>query len=119
MERELLNKWIKILRLQDFDIKLELKTIEEMSIEETDEIHMGNVVVDLEHNKAFIRLLNQEGFNKMKKEEQNFKEIVDMEFTVVHELLHIYFAGADSYTDLYIEQRINHLAELLIRLHKE
>lgn len=111
--RKLIKKWQKILRLQDYKIDVE-------RVELTgDEIKLGEIEVDWQNRCATMFLLGDRQIDELKNEGYD-EDLLNIEHTIVHELLHIYFmTGSDDESNLLIEQGINHIASLLIKQYEE
>ncbi len=103
-----LAKWQKILRLQDWDIRLHLARHSEM--------HNGQAsgeisVFDLK-KIATIHILHMEDFNLI-----GAAETQDMEYTLVHELMHIYLHPMKC-RQVDEEQAVHRLATALVALSR-
>jgi len=116
MYRKLINKWQKILKLQDFEVRLKVKRYKEMKVEDT--FCLGRIEYSHEDRLAVMELLDVKDYKKACKK-AIFGELVDLETTIVHELLHLSFIGMNEYNELYTEQQINHIAKLLVNAYKE
>lgn len=116
MYKKLLKKWQKILKLRDFDIALKIRSYKEMSSD--DKFYLGRIEYSHEDRFAVIELLDVKHYKKAKKGFA-FSELIDLETTIVHELLHLSFIGMNDYNELYTEQQINHIAKLLVDAYKE
>lgn len=111
--RKLIKKWQKILRLQDYDIDVERTKFD------GNEIKLGEIGVDWQNRRATMLLLCDKQLKELKGEGYD-EDLLNIEHTIVHELLHIYFmTGDDAEGNLLIEQGINHIASLLIKQYKE
>lgn len=113
MYQKLIDKWQRILRLQDYNITHSLK-----GMEDEEDIFMGHIVYDHNVRQAHITLLDTNEYERAK-EVVVFPENVDLETTIVHELLHLCFIGMNDYNELHTEQQINHIAKLLVDAYKE
>ena len=111
--RKLIKKWQKILRLQDYKIDVERTKLI------GDEIKLGEIEVDWQNRRAMMFLLGNKQLDELRR--QGYDEgMLNIEHTIVHELLHIYFmTGDDAEGNLLIEQGINHIASLLIKQYEE
>lgn len=116
MYKKLLKKWQKILKLRDFDIELKIRSYKEMSSDGN--LYLGRIEYSHEDRLAVMELLDVKYYKKAKKDFA-FGELIDLETTIVHELLHLSFIGMNSYNELYTEQQINHIARLLVDAYKE
>ena len=106
----LLEKWQRILRLQDWDVKIKFATYGEL------DGHEGDCNVVLERKHATIRILRPEHFDATEKDLP-----YNLEDTVIHELLHIYFEAChiDEQYKKAEETAICMLADALLRLEGE
>ena len=110
---KLIKKWQKILRLQDYAIDVEMTKLI------GDEIKLGEIEVDWQNRRAVMFLLDDKQLDELKRQGYD-GDTLNIEHTVVHELLHIYFMTDDDVeSNLLIEQGINHVASLLIEQYKE
>ncbi len=119
---EIFNKWLKILRLDNWDIKLEL--IYDESFTKT-----GDFKVDSDDRKAILKL------NGLNPKQENFEEVI------VHELLHLkmyplnqltesliyghYEEGTGAFNTIYtqfmtnLEVTVEELAKCFLKLYGE
>lgn len=104
-------QWQKLLRLQDWEINVSYGRMRELS--DTGKTVLGMAEANYEHRYAKFLILHPEDCNEEEREE--------IEITLVHELLHLYFIPVrGDKTDLVAEeQAINALSSLLVRLTKE
>lgn len=106
---ELTEKWQKCLRLQDWDIVVKIKRMEDMPK------NLGECVSSLTKKQAIISLLEPN-------DTSNGDFPYDMEETLVHELLHIHFIEADDENGCCpdgVEQAIEEVARALIKLDRK
>jgi len=109
------REWQKILRLQDWRIKIRFATAEELK-EATDADAIGGCQSLVEAREANLLLLPPEALNPNDEREQ------DIENTIVHELLHCHFAAFksdDSQVQLAQEQAIEAISEALVNLKRQ
>ena len=103
--KSLVEKYQRVLRLQDWDIKVELVPRDTLSPHRDGEIELC-----MNFKKAVLRLSTPETFKgNITEPEQN------MEHVLIHEILHLHFAGIDEKwkgieNNLY-EIAINKIAE--------
>jgi hypothetical protein len=112
--REKLSVWQKRLNLQDWDIALEVVRSSELRPKT-----LGNIRWDTEKKTAVIRVLDPADYPLP------FPEMLDdIEFTVVHELIHLEIAPVLSHftrseADRSQEEHaVNHMAEALLHLDR-
>jgi hypothetical protein len=110
--REKLSVWQKRLNLQDWDITLEVVRSFRLNAKT-----MGNIRWDPEKKTAVIRVLDPADYRLP------FHEMLDdMEFTVVHELIHLEIAPVLSHftrsdADCSKEEHaVNHMTDALLHL---
>lgn len=109
---ECLRWWQKTLRLQDWDIKVEIRRGYDMGN------MCGNANIRIKNNTADICLLDWNDLT----DKQKLDDYFNQEATLVHELLHIImdpFSGnieADSLKHKLMEQAINRLSAALIKI---
>jgi len=112
---ERLAVWQKRLDLQDWNIAVVVARAGELKPKT-----LGNIHWDLEKKTAVIRVLDPADYK------MPFPEMLqDIEFTVVHELIHLNFAPVLS--DLQRsdanrreeEHAVNHMAEALLKLDRK
>lgn len=107
------KEWQKILRLQDWAVKVFIKRARDMSLEGGQgEVHWG-----LQSKSASILLLDPLDYPPGLRQEQ------DMEKTLVHELLHLHSAPFDNFEyesleNTALEQAIDLTAEALVELKR-
>lgn len=102
-----LYKWQSILRLQDWDVKIEFARSFEMETVR----RAGEVSYVCEKKTAVIKILVPQDYPT----DIRWKQ--DIEQTVVHELLHLHFSWTDDLTGLAntgMEQAINCIALALV-----
>ena len=106
----LLAKWQLILRLQDWDIDIMFVRPYEL------DPHTGGQVIRLDGKKAArIKVLDPDSYDPCLIVKQ------DVEYTVVHELVHIHFAIIDDFKgsdDTLYEQAIHRMATALLFLDR-
>lgn len=112
----LVSKWQRLLKLQDYDIQVKVRTTNAMTTE--DNVFLGRIEHNLEERCAIIELLDEEGMEEATSK-NSFGHLFNLEHTIVHELLHLSFIGMNDYNELHIEQQINHIARLLINAYSE
>jgi hypothetical protein len=112
--REKLSIWQKRLNLQDWDVALEVVRGAELRPKT-----LGNIHWDTEKKTAVIRVLDPADYRLP------FPEMLDdMEFTVVHELIHLEIAPVLSHfprsdADRSEEEHaVNHLTDALLHLDR-
>ena len=112
--REKLAVWQKRLNLQDWDVTLEVVRSTELRPRT-----LGNIHWDNEKKTAVIRVLDPADYRLP------FPEMLDdMEFTVVHELIHLEIAPVLSHFTRSDADRseeeyaVNHMAEALLHLDR-
>jgi hypothetical protein len=112
--REKLSVWQKRLNLQDWDVALEVVRSTELRPKT-----LGNIRWDAEKKTALIRVLDPADYRLPYP-----AMLDDMEFTVVHELIHLemstvlsHFARSDADRSEE-EHAVNHMAEALLRLDR-
>jgi len=105
-------KWAKVLRLQDWDIKICIKRQSEMSCDQVN----GENRWTLSNKESLICLLDPVDYPKDCRWEQ------DHEQTLVHELLHLHLAewpvGKNGKATTAEEQAICCLADALVKLDR-
>jgi hypothetical protein len=112
--REKLWVWQKRLNLQDWDVALEVVRSTELRPKT-----LGNIRWDAEKKTALIRVLDPADYHL------TFQAMLDdMEFTVVHELIHLemspvlsHFARSDADRSEE-EHAVNHMADALLHLDR-
>ena len=112
--REKLWVWQKRLNLQDWDVAVEVVRSTELRPKT-----MGNIHWDNEKKTALIRVLDPADYNLP------FQAMLDdMEFTVVHELIHLEIAPVLSHFTRSDADRseeefaVNHMADALLHLDR-
>jgi hypothetical protein len=107
--------WQKRLNLQDWNIAVVMSRSTELKPKT-----LGNIHWDLEKKTATIRVLDPADYRLP------FKEMLqDMEFTVVHELIHLNFAPVVSEFSRSEANRreeehsVNHIADALLKLDRD
>lgn len=115
---ELLQKdleyWTRILRLQDWDIEATIRRARELDYENT----AATVAWTFENKQAVIKLLDPVDYMPGLMEDQ------DHEVSLVHELLHLHYAGFDetergSLAHAMLEQSINAISNALVWLRRQ
>ncbi len=106
--------WQKRLNLQDWNVSIVLARATELKPKT-----VGNIHWDLDKKTAIIRVLDPADYR------MPFKGILqDMEFTVVHELIHLNFAPVVSdfqrsdANRREEEHAVNHMADALLKLDR-
>lgn len=114
-----MKRWQKMLRLEQWNIKIRYARSREMLTPEDGTIAWGRCLLNVNHLRATILILHPEDYA----DEDDQGEI---ESTVVHELLHVQMCGMrdaipgpDPAGDTVEEQVINVNAELLVGLHRQ
>ena len=106
--------WQKRLNLQDWNVSVLMSRASELKPKT-----LGNIHWDMDKKSAVIRVLDPSDYKLP------FQEMLrDMEFTVVHELIHLNFAPVVS--DLQRsdanrreeEHAVNHMADALLKLER-
>ena len=112
--REKLSVWQKRLNLQDWDVALEVVRSTELRPRT-----LGNIHWDTEKKTAVIRVLDPADYHLP------FPEMLDdIEFTVVHELIHLEIAPVLSHFTRSDADRseeeyaVNHMADALLHLDR-
>ena len=112
--REKLSVWQKRLNLEDWDVALEVVRSTELRPKT-----MGNIHWDNEKKTAVIRVLDPADYRLP------FHEMLDdMEFTIVHELIHLEIAPVLSHFTRSDADRseeeyaVNHMADALLHLDR-
>lgn len=108
---ELLAEWQRILRLQDWNIKIDIRRDREMELQSS----MAEVHWTIEKKAAIMHLLDPIDY-------QNDYFPIDHEVSIVHELLHLHMAGFDAKFDtpegVAQEQAINAISTALVFLKR-
>lgn len=108
--QSLLAKWQPILRLQDWDIDIMFVKPCEL------DPNTGGEVIRMDPKKAArIKVLDPDHYDPCLIIKQ------DVEYTVVHELVHVYFAAIDDFKgtdDTLYEQAIHRIATSLLFLDR-
>jgi len=106
--------WQKRLNLQDWNVNVVMSRTGDLKPKT-----LGNIHWDLEKKTATIRVLDPADYKLP------FKEMLqDMEFTVVHELIHLNFAPVTSEFNRSDANRreeehaVNHMADALLKLDR-
>ena len=112
--REKLSVWQKRLNLQDWDVALEVVRSTQLRPKT-----LGNIRWDAEKKTALIRVLDPADYRLLHGE-----MLDDMEFTIVHELIHLEmapvlsrFARSDA-DRIEEEHAVNYMAGALLRLDR-
>jgi hypothetical protein len=112
--REKLSVWQKRLKLQDWNVALEVVRSTELRPKT-----LGNIHWDTDKKTAVIRVLDPADYSLP------FHEMLDdMEFTVVHELIHLEIAPVLSHFTrsdadrIEEEHAVNYMADALLRLDR-
>jgi len=103
--------WQKVLQLQDWEVKASVERKKDITLDDVDAM----VSWYFTHKKAIVRLLDPIDYNEL------FDQ--DHEYSLVHELLHLHFAGFDttakeSLEEKLLEQCINALSTALVSLKR-
>jgi hypothetical protein len=100
---ERLKYWQRILRIQDWDVRLDLCGSDELGES------YGDMREFREHRYAIVRILKPEALDPTDRWAKAFAGHQDLESILVHELLHIVFDGLveDEHDNLRLEQTIN------------
>ena len=108
-----LKKWVAILSLQEWDIHAEICSEEYFTNKDCD----GETLFLLSKAQATIHILDPNDYPN----DASFEQ--DMEITLVHELLHLKYAGFqppdDSPEHAYFERGIQTTAKVLVGLCRE
>jgi hypothetical protein len=100
-------KWQKILRLQDWDVKIDLAPASKMADKQ------GDVEWVKSQKTAKIRILEPSHYPA----DHTYPQ--DCEQTVVHELVHLHFAPVDRYNEgpqeMLLEQAVDLIAWALVK----
>lgn len=100
-------EWQSILRLQDWDIEISIVRQRGMGSRTS----MGECEYNEQRKIAFIRILDPIDYEDLLP--------LDMEWTLVHELLHLHFAPIwDDDKESEMETTINLLAAALVRMYR-
>lgn len=110
------HRWQEMLRLQHWKVKVRYARAREMVSDDTGSIAWGRCMVNENHLRAKMLILHPEDY-------EDDEGRLDIEVTVVHELLHILLHPLrreskypDSAGDVAEEQVINVTSELLVDL---
>ena len=106
-----LAKWVRILRLERWDIRIKIKRAEDMHLEEC----AGENHFTTTSRQSLINLRDPVDWTN-----NDFEQ--DMELTLVHELLHISFTMLDTdnaLRDKIQHQLLNDMAVALIRADRK
>ena len=113
---KLRRKWQRLLRLQDWKIKVKFASQEELNRIVGEGEPCGACHSFVEAKEAVIYILNPEEWTDFED-----SRVTDVENTIVHELLHCHFSAFDNATKglkLAEEQTIEVLAEVLLMLDR-
>jgi hypothetical protein len=108
--QEIAEQWQTALRLRDWDIEVHVCRVKDMGKSRNGEVHYN-----LLKKHAVINVLDPRDYK------DDFMP-QDQEYTVVHEMLHLHFAGLDpaiqesKLADLVLEQGIHACATLMTEL---
>jgi len=107
---ELKDYWVKILRIEDWEVLIRFKRAENMTLEEV----QGECIFNFTDRQAIVNIIDPLDWIDIE-----FKQ--DFEKIVVHELLHIKFSEAfdeafneDVFKDKLIHRLLNDLAKSLV-----
>lgn len=106
----MIDRWKRMLRLQDWDVQVELGECEGAVSQISNNRHYQNSRITISRWAAQMTTPDHH--------DQTRELLTEMEESIVHELLHIYFPGMDADTDYFKflrERGINHLAHILVR----
>ena len=105
-----LQMWQQFLRLQDWNISAEI--VEAGEFEGGSLFGLCNFWVT--ERRAEIKIVSEESGDRLATKTDYF-EYYSMSKTLLHEMLHVFFAplSADD-SDIFLEQKINHLTSRLI-----
>ena len=106
--KKLCLKWQKLLRLEDWDIKVSFSKREELYDVESE----ADCNIDVEYKQVSINVVNEESRLK-----DNHGKIVDTENLLIHELLHIYVKCEHSIREMEIA--INMITMALVKLDRK
>ncbi|CAF1787884.1 hypothetical protein NRS6110_04448 [Bacillus subtilis] len=111
---KLCSEWQTILRLQDWNVKCEIKRANDMLLKDV----AGECNWDINSKVAAISILDPIDYPSDHLEQQ------DIEKTLVHELLHLHYAPFDQFENdspeiVNIEQSINLISEALVNLRRK
>lgn len=114
---ERLAYWQKVLRLQDWRIHVEMVDSDEI------ENNAGQCHVHQHGKTAVIKLIKPEAYNRTSSFAKAFPDTLEVEVTLVHELLHIPFDGLFVEEENEIredreEQALEMTAHALVRLDR-
>jgi hypothetical protein len=112
--KRLCETWQKLLRLSDWNIKIRYARSREMLDEESASIGWGRCTLNENHKRAEVLVLHPDDY-------MDDEGRMEIEQTVVHELLHVSLhgiAGHDDVVERVEEQHINLIAELLVFLYR-
>ena len=102
------SKWQKILRLQDWEVDIDFYRAREF----TNADALGECTFNINSREGFIKILNP----------IDYEGEYDLEWIVVHELLHLHFADWTAKNNYECpvsgEQAIDSIAQALTRLNK-
>ena len=105
---KLASKWQKILRLQDWEVTIDFYRAREF----TNADALGECTFNINSREGFIKILDP----------IDYEGEYDLEWIVVHELLHLHFAGWTAKNNYECpvsgEQAIDSIAQALTRLNK-
>lgn len=110
-----LRYWQQVLRLQDWNISLQV--VRQHDLGDPEAIAECQYYID--RKDAFIRVIPPSDLDKF---EETFMagEARDYDVTLTHELLHLHFAGFDDpQHEQEQEQVINTLSRALVKLYRE
>lgn len=107
-----IKRWIKILELGEWDIKVKIKRKDDLE----NENNSGEIRFNFVHKEAIVSLLDSVDYIN-----EDFGQ--DMECTLVHELLHLKFAildveGKDITDNQLGHQLLHDMAKALVRVDR-
>ncbi len=110
------REWQQILRLQDWDIEVNIKRHREIQGPSGDE--EGRIRTNEDYKKGFIEILDPIDLDPAR------YAPLDMEEVLVHELLHIHFRFANDHDSCTCQLKqkefaINMITEALVKLHRQ
>jgi hypothetical protein len=109
-----LDYWKKILRLQDWEININIEREKNMLLEGTE----GTCSWDISNKRAQIQILDSIDYD------EDFIWKQDMEETLVHELLHLHYGTFENFErgtqeNTMMEQSIVIISKALINLKRQ
>lgn len=108
----LAESWQTALRLQDWDVEVKVVRLKELGKSKN-----GDIFYDVRKKDALVRLLDPRD-----EKAAGLRAPLDHEYTLVHELLHLHWAGLEGAVkdgpllELIMEQGIHASANLMVQL---